>query len=206
MLHILMTAAATASNAASSLANLLRAGAPAKDIEAYLDGLPAAARVEEVLGITGSGVKRLYEAVKGAPTVTLEEFLPKSHQGTLIYEGRNSLPAFSRFQKRFLRLESGEVIGYNHQTMSFVTGPGYFRVREASGEGEHGSELYFDYTVAPPKSPEGWPTYTPNESGLSRLVYAHMKDYCRRVARGVVVGKAYKKGVEQNAYFTLSLP
>ena len=59
---------------------------------------------------------------------------------------------------------------------------------------------------APKASPAGWPTYSPNESGLSRLVYAHMKDYCRRVARGVIVGKAYKKGVDQNAYFTLSLP
>jgi len=202
-----MPAATAASSTSATLSTLLRTGAPAKEIEAYLDGLSAAARVAEVLGITGSGVKRLYEAVKGAPTVSIEEFLPKSHRGTLIYEGRNSLVAFSRFQKRFTRLESGEVIGYNHQTMSFVTGPGYFQVREASGEGEHGSEIYFDYTApAPPRAPEGWPAYAPNESGLSRLVYAHMKDYCRRVARGVVVGKAYKKGVDQNAYFTLSLP
>ncbi len=33
-----------------------------------------------------------------------------------------------------------------------------------------------------------------------------MIDYVRRVARGVVVGKAYRKGVDQNAYFTLTLP
>jgi hypothetical protein len=31
-----------------------------------------------------------------------------------------------------------------------------------------------------------------------------MKDYMRRVARGVVVGKAYKLGVDQGAYFSLS--
>ncbi|MEO7331514.1 MAG: hypothetical protein ABI193_23270 [Minicystis sp.] len=202
-----MPAATAASSTSASLSTLLRDGAPAKEIETYLDGLSASARVEEVLGITGGGVKRLYEAVKGAPTVSIEEFLPKSHQGTLIYEGRNSLAAFSRFQKRFTRLEGGEVIGYNHQTMAFVTGPGYFQVREASGEGEHGSELYFDYTAPPPaKAPEGWPAFSPNDKGLSRLVYGHMIDYCRRVARGVVVGKAYKKGVDQKAYFTLSLP
>jgi hypothetical protein len=208
MLRNLMPAVTAAPSTSTSLSQLLRDGAPASEIEAYLDELPAAARVEEVLGITGRGVKRLYEAVKGAPTVTIEEFVPRSHEGTLIYEGRNSLPTFSRFQKRFLRLEGGEVIGYNHQTWSFVTGPGYFVVREASGQGEHGSELYFDYTAAPPttKAPEGWPAYSPNDKGLSRLVYAHMIDYCRRVARGVIVGKAYKKGVDQNAYFTLSLP
>ena len=203
-----MTSSAAASSAsATSLARLLRAGAPAADIAGYLDGLSAAARVEEVLGITGGGVKRLYDAMAGTPTVTIDEFVPRSHEGTLIYEGRNSLVAFSRFQKRFLRLGSGEVIGYNHQTMSFVTGPGYFQLREATGEGPHGSEMFFDYTApAPATSPVGWPTYSPNESGLSRLVYAHMKDYVRRVARGVIVGKAYKKGVDQNAYFTLSLP
>ncbi|MFO0759452.1 MAG: hypothetical protein U0359_23375 [Byssovorax sp.] len=198
------TAASTATSA--TLTQMLRDGAAAGEIERHLDALAPDARLAEVLAVTGGGVKRLYEAVKGAPTVTLEEFLPASHAGTLIYEGRNSLAAFSRFQKRFQRMESGEVVGYNHQTMSFVTGPGYFVVREASGEGPHGSELYFDYTAAPARAPEGWPTFAPNERGLSRLVYAHMIDYVRRVAKGVVVGKAYKKGVDQNAYFTLTLP
>jgi hypothetical protein len=34
----------------------------------------------------------------------------------------------------------------------------------------------------------------------------NMKDFCRRVGPGVLVGKAYKRGVAQNAYFTLTRP
>jgi hypothetical protein len=32
----------------------------------------------------------------------------------------------------------------------------------------------------------------------------NMKDFCRTVATGVLVGKAYKLGVEQGAFFTLT--
>ncbi len=201
-----MAAATTAADSARSLSALLRAGASSREMAEHLDGLSAAARLDEVLAITGSAVGKLYAAVADAPTVTPGEFLPTSTKGTLIYEGRNSLAAFSRFQKRFLRLESGIIVGYNHQAMSFVTGPGYFVVKAANGEGAHGKELFFDYTVPPPETPAGWPAFKPNDRGLSKLVYSDMLDYVRRVARGVVVGKAYRKGVDQHAYFTLTLP
>ena len=201
-----MAAVTTASGSHRSLSTLISSRASYREISSYLDGLSAAARSEEVLSITGSAVRRLYDAVVDAPTVTLEEFLPTSMKGTLIYEGRNSLVAFTRFQKRFQRLESGLVIGYNHQTMAFVTGPGYFAVKEANGEGEHGKELFFDYTVPPPERPAGWPPFKANDRGLSKLVYADMIDFVRRVATGVEVGKAYRNGIAQNAYFTLSNP
>jgi hypothetical protein len=191
-----------------TLGQMLETPAPAREIEAYLDGLASEARLAEVLGITGRGVKRLYEAVEGGTPPTLEDLVPAGTEGVLIYEGRNSLAAFSRFQKRFVR-KGGLVLGYNHQSMSFVTGPGYFVVHPPSGSGEHGHELDFDYTTAPPAepaAPEGWPAYTPNEQGLSRFVYGHMHDYVRRVAHGVVVGKAYRHGKEQDAYFSLTLP
>ena len=191
--------------AATSLVELVRAGASGRDIEAYLDALASAARLAEVLAVTGRGVARLYEAAESNATMTLAELVPEDEAGVRIYEGRNSLFAFSRFQKRFVRMQ-GLVVGYNHQTMAFVTGPGYFVVHEASGEGEHAGELDFDYTMPPPSEPEGWPTYSPNERGLSQFVYGNMRDYVRRVARGVVVGKAYRHGVSQDAYFTLTLP
>ncbi len=83
--------------------------------------------------------------------------------------------------------------------MSFVTGPGYFVVHAPSGDGEHGEELDFDCTAAPPHEPAGLPAYHPNERGPSRFVYGNMHDYVRRVARGVVVGKAYCNGAPQDA-------
>lgn len=201
-----MAAVTTDAGAPRPLSSLISAQASYREISSYLDGLSAEARLEEVLGITGGAVGRLYAAVADGPTVTPEEFLPPATQGTLIYEGRNSLLAFSRFQKRFLRLESGVIVGYNHQAMSFVTGPGYFVVKAANGEGEHGKEMFFDYTVPPPEVPKGWPAFKPNDRGLSKLVYSDMIDFVRRVATGVVVGKAYRKGVDQGAYFTLSIP
>lgn len=201
-----MAAVTTASGSRRSLSSLISSQASYREISSHLDGLSAEARSEEVLAITGNAIRRLYVALLDAPPVTPEEFVPPETRGTLIYEGRNSLVAFTRFQKRFLRLGSGALIGYNHQTMSFVTGPGYFLVKPATGEGPHGKEMFFDYTEAPPESPAGWPPFKANDRGLSKLVYGDMIDYVRRVATGVVVGKAYRKGVDQNAYFTLSIP
>ena len=106
-----MAAVTSAAGSARPLSALLESGASSREIATHLDGLSASARLDEVLAITGSAVGRLYAAVADAPTVTPEEFLPPSTKGTLIYEGRNSLVAFSRFQKRFLRLESGVIVG-----------------------------------------------------------------------------------------------
>jgi hypothetical protein len=199
-----MTATTSTASAATSLRRLLSDRASAAEITRFLDGLSPSQRVEEVLSVTGGGVKRLYNAMAGAPPASLDELIPPDETGTLIYEGRNSLPMFSRFQKRFARVQGGVVVGYNHQSMSFVTGPGYFLVEPGDGKGEHGDELLFDYTRSPPAEPAGWPRYSPNDSGLSRPVYGNLKDYVRRVARGVIVGKAYKLGVDQGAYFSLS--
>jgi len=203
-----MTAVSPAQSSAASLAHLLDARASAQEIGSYLDALPTQERVRQVLSVTGRGVARLYHAVAGGTPLSLDELVPPSSTGTVVYEGRNSLPVFSRFQKRFIRLEGDRVIGYNHNPplVALLTGPGYFWVRPATGEGELGKELYFDYTEPPPAEPPGWPAYKPNLSGLARFVYGNMKDYMRRVARGVVVGKAYKSGVDQKAYFSLSLP
>lgn len=193
------------STRASSLVALVDSGANYAAISGFLDALSADERVAQVLAVTGSRVGKLYEAVKGGPAVTVADFIPAgtADGDTVIYEGRNSLPMFSRFQKRFCRGEGGVVVGYNHQTMSFVTGPGFFVCKD--GDETHPTELLFDYTLKVPFVPDGWPAYKPNESGLSRAVYAHMKDYCRRVATGIVVGEAFKEGVRQNAYFSLSL-
>jgi hypothetical protein len=207
------TATTAGSSSSTSLSRLLAEGAGARDVERHLDALPAEARLAEVLGVTGRGVQRLYDAAgAGAGAApALAELIAEGEPGVVVYEGRNSLAAFSRFQKRFARRD-GLVVGYNHQTMSFVTGPGYFVVHAPSGEGEHGAELDFDYTdhadhtTAPRRAPEGWPAYQPNMRGLSRFVYGGMHDYVRRVARGVVVGKAYRHGAPQDAYFSLTLP
>jgi len=190
---------------AGSLAELIRGGAGREAIARHLDSLSPSDRVEQVTNVGHGLVGRLYEAVAGAEPLALTDFVPEGETGTVIFEGKNSLPAFTRFQKRFARV-GNDIVGYNHQLMSVVTGPGYFVVRPPTAGEPHSDELFFDYTVDAPGVPGGWPAFVANDVALSRLVYMNMKDYCRRVAKGVLVGKAYKLDKAQNAFFTLTKP
>lgn len=202
-----MTSTAATSSSSTTLRNLLRDHAGRAAIRAHLDGLSPRERVREALTLSGGEVGKLYDACAGGPGLTAEDFAPADAgtDQTFIFEGRNSLPAFNSFQKRFARVPSGQVVGYNHQTMAFVTGPGFFVVREADeGAADVSGELYFDYTTIPDAFPAGWPRFKRNEAGLSYLVYAGMKDYMRSVATNVVVGRAYKGGKAQSAYFLLA--
>lgn len=194
-----------ASTSSGSLAELLKSGASRQTIAAHLDALTPSKRVEQVGAIGGRLVGKLYDAVDGNDPLTFEDIVPADEHGTVILEGKNSLPAFTHFQKRFARV-GDTIVGYNHQVTAFATGPGFFIVREPSSVEPHPTELFIDYTTDPPGVPQGWPPFKPNDVGLSRLVYMNMKDFCRRVSKGVLVGKAYKLGVAQNAFFTLTRP
>ncbi len=187
----------------------VRSRAPASELEAMLDALDLRQRVSVVTSVRGALLAQLFEiAADGAP-LRSADIVPDSIPAgaTVTFEGRNSLPAFSRFQKRFTRTADGLSFGYNHQPLraaGMVTGPGYFRVLEA-GE-DRASELLFDYTRPPPFEPQGWPRYRPNHVGASRFVFMDLHDYVRRVARGVVIGAAFRHGKNQNAYFSLTSP
>ncbi len=195
----------TSTAAQANLRALLSATASGDSVTSFLNALAPDARVREVLSLHGSEVARLYDVCGGGATPTLEDIVPASlgDDKTVIFHGRNSLPAFSSFQKRFARL-GGEIVGYNHQAMAFITGPGVFLVKEPHAESDVPGELYFDYTAIPAAMPSGFPAFKRNDSGLSTLVYAHMKDYMRVVANGVMVGTAFKKGKAENAFFILA--
>ncbi len=196
-----------AGSRAGSFADLIHGGASRDAIAGYLDGLSSRERVAEVRTIGHGLVGKLYDAVAGSEPLTLNDLVPEGETGTVIFEGKNSLPMFTHFQKRFARVGS-DIVGYNHQlaVVSMVTGPGYFVVRPPTPGEPHPDELFFDYTVDAPAIPGAWPAFVANDVGLSRLVYMNMKDYCRRVAKGVLVGKAYKLGKPEGNYFTLTRP
>src|ERR1700722_10516520 len=99
-----MGATTVEGSSSGSLARILEGGCSAHDIESHLDGLSPADRLAQVLAVAGRGVRRLYEATASGPPPSLDELIPQGAEGVLIYEGRNSLPAFSRFQKRFVRM------------------------------------------------------------------------------------------------------
>lgn len=205
----MQTAAATTSGPGSvgaHLVALVRAKQPdIVAIAAFLDALTHAQRVEAISALGGAKLqRRLYEAAKHAPTVTLADLVPADTPPLreVVFEGKNSLPAFSRFQKRFCRPPAtgqggSELWGYNHQALAWLTGPGYFTVRDDP----RGAAL--DYRDVPNRSPDGWPTVHANDRGISRLVYGNMIDYMRRVSRDVLIGSAYRHGRERGNYFVL---
>ncbi len=201
-----MSHATTTSTRSRNLTKLLDQGAPREEIAAFMNELSPRERVEQALGITGKRVGKLFHAVDGGPQLTIQHFVPDSTAAgrTVIFEGRNSLPMFTRFQKRFARVESGQVVGYNHQTMAFATGPGFFVVKEGQPEARVHKELYLDYTDVPKEVPTGWPRFQSNTAGLSLLVYANMKDYMREIATNIYIGAAYKRGKDQGQYFILA--
>jgi len=185
------------------------AGRPA-EIERFLDGLGHADRVRAVRGVGRREQAKLYAAVEGYRPVALGDLVPKSaaDMTAVRHFGKNTLPAFTHFEKRFCRPADqdperpGQLYGFNFQSMSPVTGPGYF-VAEPSAE-RADSEIWVDYRRVPPGPPEGWPPIRPNERGLSRFIYGFMVDTLRGVSHHVTVGSAARKGKDLGSWFLLT--
>lgn len=180
-----------------------------KRLAEILDGLGHEGRVHTTRGWTKKRQAEIFEAAKGVMPLDLDFFVPSS-VGPLvevIHEGKNTLPMFSHFQKRFAKLE-GEpfaIGGYNHQTMAPVTGPGYFVVRpiEDAEKADHEGEIAIDYRSLPKTKVASWPEIKGNDGGLGALVYGGMIDYMRGISSHVSIGRAYKQGKAMDAWFTL---
>jgi hypothetical protein len=124
---------------------------------------------------------------------------------TVRHFGRNTLPAFTRFEKRFCRppgqdpAAPAELWGFNFQTLAPLTGPGYFVARADAP----GGVVLVDYTRVPASAPPGWPAPRRNEVGLSRFVYGFMVDRLRRVSEHVTIGSAARHGRDLGSWFLL---
>jgi hypothetical protein len=186
------------------LLDLLRAEPPnAAEVAAFLDGLTHAARMEELATLAGPGVQnRLWTMAASAPRVDTADLVPPDAPPLreVIFHGKNSLPMFTFFQKRFCRPKQGAdtLWGYNHQSLAWLTGPGYFVVHDEPARG-----AAIDYREVPPQGVPGWPAVKPNDVGLSRFVYRDMVDYLRRVSTHVLIGRATKYGKDLENYFVL---
>lgn len=189
------------------LTNLIETHLDLPRLSKDLDEIGHLARVWSVRKWTPAHMTALWEAAKGFRPVTLDDFVPPSIPPLVqvIHEGKNSLPLHTRFQKRFCRPSNPEakdtLVGYNHQTLSAVTGPGYY-VAHPSTEGGPG-EVDIDYTMLPREKPDGWPELLPNEARLGRFVYAGMIDVMRGLSRHVSIGRAKKRARWMNAWFVL---
>ena len=186
-----------------SLTSLLRApDVSCAALAAFLDGLDEPARVRAVRTLPGRALRRLWTVCANAAPLSLDEFVPPTlaEGETLIYAGKNSLPLFSIFEKRFAR-HRGEIVGYNEGTTRPLVGPGYFTV---SAPPDRPREVLIDYERVPATAPAGWPAVKPNDRGLSALVFGHLHDYLRRVSNGVVIGIGTRHGKDLNAWFVLA--
>jgi hypothetical protein len=177
-------------------------------IRDLLDGLDHASRVQATRSLGRGEQHRLYDAVDGFLPLTLEDLVPASVPDftTVRHHGRNTLPAFTLFEKRFCRPKGADpakpdaLYGFNFQSLSPLTGPGYFLAVDAPGR----PEVWVDYNRVPEEHPEGWPAIRSNERGLSRFVYGFMIDTLRRVSEHVTIGSAARKGRDIGSWFILT--
>jgi hypothetical protein len=175
-----------------------------ENLRRVLDTSGHTARVLAIRGMNAKQLATLFEACADSDPLTLDDFVPPGEAMTeVIHDGKNSLPAFTSFQKRFCRPDgdAGDVLwGYNHNPKfeEAAIGPGYF-VASVHEKGE----VKIDYTQLPPRRPEGWPAIIPNSSRLGFLVWSGMQDFCRRVSTHVTIGRAYKGGKPFDAWFAL---
>ncbi len=172
-------------------------------VGAYLDALAHAERVKQVRQVPGGLQSRLFAAAEGSGPLDHDYFVPEdtADQTFVRHYGKNSLPAFSIFEKRFARPTAGSPVmwGYNHSSMMPLVGPGHFVLRTGPEPGE----MHVDYYSVPAERLDGAPPLARNDSGISALVYGHMIDVLRRVSAHVTIGRAVKKGKDTPNYFLL---
>ncbi len=161
------------------------------DLAGALDAASHDARVAWVHSLGRSEQYALFALCAGRP-VGLGQLV--SEPGRVVrHYGRNGLPLYNRFEKRFVRLPDGTVGGFNHNDFgvlaSFVTGPGHYVSYEApDGSGE----VWVDYRRIPAHQHPDFPPLRSNEVGLPALVFGDMVDVLRRVSRHVTIGDSFK--------------
>lgn len=170
-----------------------------------LDELGHGARVWATRQWSRGTQARLWEAAKGFRPVTLDDYVPAAVPPFVEVRtwGKNTLPAHTLFQKRFCRPSDPDakdrLYGYNFQSLSAFSGPGYYVAHPSPDAGE----VDIDYTMLPPEKPPAWPDIVPNSARLGILIYHGMIDVMRGISSHVSIGRAKKKGQWMDAWFVL---
>jgi hypothetical protein len=197
---------AVMTSAADSLDRFFtRDGVDLPGLSRHLDGLNDGARAAAACALTPGQQAKLFDAARGFRPLTLEHFVPAGApvRRQVIHSGRNSLPAFKTFEKRFCLPEAGSqrLWGYNYNPPLIVrvTGPGYFVCYPIDA-----GEVLIDYCEVPAgEPPPGWPSIKPNSAGASRFIYYRTQDTMRGVSTHVSIGRAAREGKVMNNWFVL---
>jgi hypothetical protein len=166
-----------------------------------LDDLAEPDRLRAVAGLRRKELAALFEAAAENQPLRLTDLVPAKVPALteVIHDGKNSLPMFTRFEKRVCRPpgQDDELWGYNEQDLRAITGPGYFVIHSER------HDVVVDYRRLPPEPPPGWPKILPNSARLSRFIYNGTVDVLRRVSEGVTIGRAYRQGKAMDNWFAL---
>ena len=176
-------------------------------IRRFLDAQSHEVRVSAIRSLGSAELRSLYAGVDGFKPVTLEALVPSTvgDFATVRHHGKNSLPLFTHFEKRFCRPKrvdrepATQLYGFNFQALAPITGPGYFVARVS----ENRPEILIDYQSLPPEHPQGWPPIRSNGRGLARLVYGFLFDTLRGVSDHVTIGSAARNGKDLGSWFAL---
>jgi len=177
------------------------------EVARCLDDMTHAERVRAIRAAGRAEQRRLYEAARGFRSLALTDMVAPEVPAlaTVRHYGKNTLPAFTHFEKRFCRPADADpqrpdrLYGFNEGPTRRLVGPGYFVLRPDPAHGE----LLVDYNLVPPERPRDWPGLRRNEVGLSRFVYGYMIDTLRGVSRHVTIGSAARKGRDLGSWFLL---
>jgi hypothetical protein len=165
-------------------------------------------RVRMMETIDARGQAKLWSAAAGR-TVSVNELVPPELGPLMpvVFDGKNSLPAFTRFQKHFCRPAAegaaNELWGYNYQPsrwLAALTGPGYFVAYDTESSLE---TVAVDYRRIPTSRPPEWPEIRDNRYRLSRFIFNGMVDYLLRVSEHLLIGRATRDDKELDNYFLL---
>lgn len=158
-----------------------------------LDNLTHPQRLAWVYGLDEREQLALFELAEHE-TLSVSDLVGEG-QTVVIHPGRNGLPMFNRFQKRFARL-GDEVVGYNHNDT--IGGPLNFIARRLIGPGHflaydhEDHDVWIDYRRVPSRRHPEFPPLLDNDHGIRALVFGNMVDVLRRASRNVFIGNAYK--------------
>ena len=196
----------TESGAIAELHGRIEAGAP-QPISDLLDSLDEPTRLAAVRSLSRSHQRKLWNAVDGFRSVRVIDMVPP-HTPDLTavrHYGKNSLPMFRLFEKRFYRpggqdpSNPSELGGANFQSIQLLTGPGYFVAVDSPKR----PEVLVDYYRVPKVKPDDFYPIEENRRNRGGLVYGYMIDTLRRVSEHVTIGSAAKHGKDIGAYFVL---
>lgn len=194
------------SGAIAELRGRIEAGAP-QPISDLLDGLDEPSRLAAVRSLGRGQQRKLWHAVDGFRSVRLVDMVPPGVPDltAVRHYGKNSLPLFRLFEKRFYRpggqdpSHPKELGGANFQSIQLLTGPGYF----VAVDSPERPEVLIDYYRVPKVKPDDFFPIEENRRNRGGLVYGYMIDTLRRVSEHVTIGSAAKHGKDIGAYFVL---